>query len=93
MQKLSGMLSAVGLVCCGLVYAGEAAAESDAKFLKSYKQSFLESCIESSGGKENEATCRCVLDDLVSKFSVAELKDSKKVNDYVENVAVPKCQK
>lgn len=83
------MVMLVGSI--GTAYAADAG--SDQAFLDSYKKSFMESCVESSGGEQFAATCKCVLDDLLKNFSVAELKDKDKVSDYINKVAMGKCDK
>lgn len=93
MKKLSGMLLAVLLMGVNVSYAEGSSASSDASFLKSYKDSFLKSCVESSGGSQYEGICKCVLDDVVKNFSVAEIKNEKKVSEYIQSVAMGKCEK
>ena len=91
MKKIGALLSV--LILGGFSVSSALAAEkkSDADFLKSYKASFLESCVESSGGAQFKATCECVLGELVKNFSVEQLKDNKLTTDYIENVAMKKC--
>jgi len=91
-KKLSGLVATVVLAGLNLSFASTANAESDKDFLASYKASFMESCVKEAGGAENEKTCQCVLADVVAKFSVDELKNSDKVADYIQNVAMEKCQ-
>lgn len=90
MKKAALLLS---IVLSGFSVASAMAAEkpSDAELLKSYKSSFINSCVESSGGDQFKTTCECVLNELVKKFSVRELQDSKLTADYIENVAMKKC--
>lgn len=90
MKKVAVLLSMV-LSGFSVSYAVAADKKSDAEFLKSYKTSFINSCVESSGGPQFQATCECVLSELVKKFSVKELQDSKLTTDYIENVAMKKC--
>lgn len=91
MKKATLLLS---IILSGFSASSAVAAEnpSDAEFLKSYQSSFINSCVESSGGDQFKATCECVLNELVKKFSVNELQDSKLTADYIENVAMKKCE-
>ena len=96
MKKIPGIklfaAASLGLNLLGLnlAYAGSA---DDKRFLDSFKSSFMDSCIESSGGEQFKSTCSCVLDDVIKNFSVADLKEGSKVSKYIENVAMDKCQK
>lgn len=91
MKKISVLLSVLVLGGFNISYAMAAEKKSDADFLKSYKASFLDSCIESSGGAQYKATCECVLNELLNNFSVDQLKDNKLTSDFIENVAMKKC--
>lgn len=93
MSRIVAMMLILVSAVCSVAFAGEARAESDAEFLKSYSASFMQSCLDSAGGSEYKTTCECVLNDLKKNFSVAELKDNKKISDYVDNVALKKCDK
>ncbi|MEE2731602.1 MAG: hypothetical protein VYA55_12350 [Pseudomonadota bacterium] len=93
MTKVMKLPLVVVLLGCGIAPAMAAEKSSDADFLKSYKASFLESCIESSGGPQFKPVCECVLNDVVGRFPVPELKDDKAVSEYIEHVAMQKCEK
>ncbi len=86
MKKSAVVISVLALSGFHFAYAGDSAADKD--FIKSFSSSFMQSCVESSP----KATCSCVLDDLVKKFSPAQLEDTGKVSEYVKSVAAPKCQ-
>ncbi|RLT93485.1 hypothetical protein [Ketobacter sp.] len=90
MKKIAVLLSVVLSGFC--ISSAVAADQSDAEFLKSYKKSFLDSCVESSGGDQYKSLCACVLSDVVGHFSVADLKSDKGVSEYIENVAMKKCE-
>ena len=87
MKKLAVLISALVLSGLNLAHAGDSAADKD--FIKSFSSSFMGSCTESSP----QATCSCVLADLVKNFSPAELENTDKVSEYIKGVAMPKCQK
>ena len=90
LRMLGGILLFVVSAGVNSSYAGNA---DDKSFLENYKSSFMDSCIESSGDEKFASTCRCVLNDLIDNFSIADLKDGKKVAPYIEKVAMGKCQK
>lgn len=90
LRMLGGILLFVVSAGLSSAYAGSA---DDKSFLENYKKSFMDSCVESSGGDQFESTCRCVLKDVVNNFSVADLKDGDKVSQYIQKVAMGKCQK
>ncbi|MYM64207.1 hypothetical protein [Pseudomaricurvus sp. HS19] len=87
MKTSAVLVSVLALSGVQFALAGDSAADKD--FIKSFSSSFMQSCVESSP----KATCSCVLDDLVKKFSPAEMEDTAKVSEYVKSVATPKCQK
>ena len=89
MKKANVMANVLiaGLAALGMT---NAFAQSDADFLKSYKDSFIKSCTDSAGAT-GEAACRCVLNEVTNQFSVADLKDEKKVTEFIEKVALGKC--
>ena len=64
---------------------------SESDFLASYRQSFMQSCIDSAGGREFSFECLCVLDRLLLEFSVEELKDDDLVGDYIANIGMKMC--
>lgn len=60
-------------------------------FKKSYRSSFVESCVGEDGNFEKKTFCECVADELISKFTAVELVDADRMKKYVQEKAVATC--
>ena len=62
-------------------------------FINSYKESFVTSCIKSSGSEDFREVCSCMALDLVENHAVSELMDSSKTEKYLKEVAIERCRR
>lgn len=62
-------------------------------FKKTYRSSFVESCVGEDGNDEKKIFCECVADELISKFTAVDLVDADRMKKYVEETAVASCAK
>ena len=60
-------------------------------FKKTYRSSFVESCVGEDGNDEKKIFCECVADELISKFTAVELVDADRMKKYVQDNAVATC--
>lgn len=60
-------------------------------FNASYKESFIEACLKPKNTDEMNRICSCLADDLIDNHSPSELIDQKRVEKYIEEVAIQKC--
>ena len=63
----------------------------DESFKKTFRSSFITSCVDGEDVETKQRFCECVVDDLLSKFSTEELTDAEKIKKYVEEYAIAAC--
>lgn len=63
----------------------------DFSFKKSFRHSFINSCVDSSGRPELEPWCTCTADDLLMTFSTEELQNEAVIVKYMENLSSKEC--
>ncbi len=88
MKKACILLSSVFLFSLSTAQAES----SDEKLVESYKQNFMNSCLQSGKDEKQQTSCKCVLDSVLKNFSPAELKNEAEISKFIENVALINCE-
>lgn len=61
-------------------------------FKTSFRMSFIQSCVDSSGKSELEPWCTCTADDLLTTYSTEELQNEVVIENYMENISTKECR-